>query len=296
MAQLLLRVEGTASSSIEGIPASSVEADDNLAVVTEALEEVRAPLTVDILHHWHARLMRHSRLDESTIGAFRTSQGWIGGRSPVDAVYVPPSATDVPGLMADLVAFANRDDVDAVTQAAVVHGQFETIHPYGDGDGRIGRVLVLWTLARRLAVEVPPPVSVHIARDPGGYLSGLYWFRVGELERWIAWFAGVVEAAGNAAVEWAEEVGDVMADWRARLAGVRADATARKVLDLLPAHPVVSARVVADEWGVSERAARDALDVLASHGIVEPYEIAPSGPGRPRRWWTARALLDTSPR
>ena len=88
--------------------------------------------------------------------------------------------------------FVNSTDADAVTQAAVSHAQFETIHPYGDGNGRIGRLLVLWTLARRLDVPVPPPTSVLIARDPGGYLSGLYWFRSGELARWVGWFADIV--------------------------------------------------------------------------------------------------------
>ena len=309
LARLLLRAEGIASSSIEGLRAPLVEVAaaelsgetgtgegawiaDNLAVVTEALATVTdGPLTIDALHRWHARLMGHSRLDESMIGAFRTSQGWIGFRSP-DAVYVAPPASEVPRLMDDLVAVANRDDFDAVTQAAVVHGQFETIHPYGDGNGRIGRVLVLWVLARRLEVEVPPPVSVHIARDPGGYLSGLYWFRTGELDRWVGWFAGVVEAAGNAAVVWAEEVADMLAEWHTRVADLRRDAVARKVLDLLPAHPVISARVVAEEWGVSERSARSALEELAQRGILQSYDVASTGPGRPRRWWAAQALVD----
>ncbi|HEX2039685.1 MAG TPA: Fic family protein [Acidimicrobiales bacterium] len=310
LARLLLRAEGIASSSIEGLRApvldvAAAELDgvggagdgawvaDNLAVVTQALAEVAdGPLTVPALHRWHARLMQHSRLDGAMVGAFRTAQGWIGGRSPLDAVYVPPPAAEVPPLMDDLVALANRDDLDPVTQAAVVHGQFETIHPYGDGNGRIGRVLVLWVLARRTGVEVPPPVSVHIARDPGGYLSGLHWFRIGEVERWVRWFAGVVEGAGHAAVEWAEEVTAVLADWRARVADLRRDATARKVLELLPAHPVISARVVAEEWGVSERAARTALDQLVERAVLQPHGALRRGPGRPAQCWAAPALLD----
>ena len=69
--------------------------------------------------------------------------------------------------MEDLVAFANEDRLDPVTQAAVLHAQFESIHPYGDGNGRIGRILIGWVLCHRLDLTVPPPVSLIIARDPG---------------------------------------------------------------------------------------------------------------------------------
>ena len=108
--------------------------------------------------------------------------------------------------MDDLLEFSNRTDIDAVTQAAMLHAQFETIHPYGDGNGRLGRLLILWVLARRLHVAVPPPVSVSIARDTGGYLAGLHWFRVGETSRWLTWFAGVVAASATASLECGDAV------------------------------------------------------------------------------------------
>src|SRR4029453_14990491 len=110
---------------------------------------------------------------------------------------------------------------DAVAHAATIHAQFETIHPYGDGNGRLGRLLVLWVLARHLAVAVPPPVSVAIARDPGGYLGGLYRFRVGELTPWVDWFAGVVAQSALASLGWAEEVDALLAGWRERIADLR---------------------------------------------------------------------------
>lgn len=315
LARLLLRTEGVASSNIEGlhvrvadVAAAELDEDavggdaawvaDNLGAVTQALAAARGGrrLTRKALHDWHTRLMRHSSLDPGMIGAFRPAQGWIGGSSPRDAVYVPPPPELVPGLMADLLRFVNRTDVDPVTQAAVAHAQFETIHPYGDGNGRIGRVLVLWVLSRRLRVAVPPPVSVLIARDPGGYLSGLYLFRTGELDAWVSWFAEVVRKAGEAAVEWADEVGTVLAGWQERLAGVRVDAAARAALAELPGHPVVSAAVVAERLGVSERSARSALAVLAERGIVEPFEVRGGRPGRPRHWWVARDLVELAGR
>ena len=84
------------------------------------------------------------------VGAYRTEQSWVGGTSPRDAAYVPPPPALIEELMDDLIAFANDDTLDPVTQAALVHAQFESIHPYADGNGRIGRVLIGWVLARRL--------------------------------------------------------------------------------------------------------------------------------------------------
>jgi Fic family protein len=315
LARLLLRVEGVASSHIEGLHAAvadvaaadldreSVGQDagwvaDHLGAVAEARAAAAAdsPLTFKALHGWHARSMGHSRLDPSMVGAFRRAQGWIGGSSPRDAAYVPPPPAQVGPLMRDLVAFANRRDLDPVTQAAAVHAQFEVIHPYGDGNGRIGRVLVLWVLARRLRVAVPPPVSVLIARDAGGYLSGLYRFRTGEVEPWIGWFADVVRRAGETAMEWADEVGAVVEGWRDRVADLRADAAARAVLEELPGHPVVSAAAAAAGLGVSERAARSALAVLAERGVLAPYQARSGRSGRPRQWWVARELVDLAGR
>jgi Fic family protein len=311
LARLLLRAEGIASSNIEGLraPAAHVaaaELDDaaasteaalvagNLAVVADALEHAatRRRLTVTALHAWHRRLMQGADLPRELVGAFRGTQGWIGGRGPQDAAYVPPPAADVPALMDDLLSFMNTSDTDAITHAAVAHAQFETIHPYGDGNGRIGRLLVLWTLRRRLGVAVPPPTSVVIARDPGGYLSGLYWFRSGELARWVRWFADVVNTSATAALGWADEVDALMSEWRARLAHLRADAAARKIIEILPAHPVITAATAARLVSTSDTAARAAIDELHARDIVQPYAIPGRVRGRPRQWWLARELAD----
>lgn len=311
LARLLLRAEGIASSQIEGVraPIGAVVAAeagdptaplvagavaDNLAVVTDVLDHAggAAPLAVRDLHRWHARLMRHSALPEHLVGAFRDAQGWIGGRGPQDAVYVPPPADAVPGLMEDLVVFVAAPPPDAVAEAAIAHAQLETIHPYGDGNGRVGRLLVLWVLARRLAVPVPPPVSVLIARDPGGYLSGLYRFRVGELVAWVEWFARVATQAALASLGWADEVDRLLAEWRERVADLRADAAARRLLDVLPAHPILSVATAAEYAGISPTAARAALEMLATRGVLDERPSAPAGPGRPRRWWLAHELVD----
>lgn len=310
LARLLLRAEGVASSNIEGLraPAGLVglaETDsdavggtaawiaDNLATVRSAVaNDVKKPLTIRMLHRWHEQLMRHGTLPNQMVGRFRTAQGWIGGSSPLDAVFVPPPPELVAELMDDLVGFANRDDLDSVTQTAVAHAQFETIHPYGDGNGRIGRVLVGWILARRERVLVPPPVSVLIARDPGGYLSGLHAFREGRLDAWVGWFAEIVLRAGNGEKEFVTRIEALLADWRNRLADLRSDATARRVIEILPELPVLSAALVAECLGVSERAARHALEMLSDREMIESFKAMPARAGRPRRLWLAKALTD----
>lgn len=206
LALLLLRAEGVASSYIEGLRTPFVDVAaaevgdtsnptagwvaDNLAAVRQALGGAGRHLAVEDIHEWHRRLMGPTgHLPDEMVGAFRTAQSWIGGTTPRDASFVPPPPGRVEDLMADLVAFVNAEWVDPVTQAAVAHAQFETIHPYGDGNGRIGRILIGWILAHRIGITVPPPVSVFIARDPGGYLAGLTRFRLGELDPWVDWLA-----------------------------------------------------------------------------------------------------------
>ena len=301
LALLLLRAEGVASSSIEGLrtPLADVAAAevgdtsnataawvaDNLTAVRYALGGAGRNLTIEDIHEWHRRLMGPTgRLPEEMVGAFRTAQSWIGGTSPRNASFVPPPPERVEDLMVDLVGFVNAERVDPVTQAAVAHAQFEIIHPYGDGNGRIGRILIGWILAHRTGITVPPPVSVFIARDPGGYLAGLTRFRLGELDPWVEWLAAELQYSGEAAQGLLVRSEQLLEEWSRRIDDLRADATARLVLPVLVEHPVVSSDLVADRVAVSERAARAALAMLAERGILEPYDKATTGPGRPRRY------------
>jgi len=309
LARLLLRAEGIASSRIEElraplaeVAAAELDAEldttaawiaDNLAVVAQAISSAHSEsLSVELLHSWHTRLMRHGALPEEMVGVFRSVQGWVGGTTPTTAAFVPPPPELIPALVDDLVAFSNQTDTDPVTQSAVAHAQFETIHPYGDGNGRIGRVLVSWILARRLAVSVPPPVSVFIAQERGPYLSGLYRFRTGGLDEWVGWFADIVVRSGDGSASLVDRVQGLLVEWEQRLSDVRADAAARRLVAILPEHPVVSASLVAGAVGVSERAGRDALEALREREIVVPSDVGLRRAGRPRNWWVARELVD----
>jgi Fic family protein len=308
LALLLLRAEGVASSYVEGLrtPLADVAAAeigdtsnataawvaDNLTAVRYALDGAGRNLTIEDIHKWHRRLMGPTgRLPREMVGTFRTVQSWIGGTSPRSASFVPPQPERVEDLVADLVSFVNADWVDPITQAAVAHAQFETIHPYGDGNGRIGRILIGWILAHRTGIAIPPPVSVFIARDPGGYLAGMTRFRLGELDPWVEWLAAELQYSSEATQALLVRSEQLLEDWSRRIDDLRADATARLVLPLMVEHPVVSSDLVANRVAVSERAARAALALLAERGILDPYEKATAGPGRPRRFWVATELI-----
>lgn len=315
LARLLLRAEGIASSYIEGVaaPVADVALAEvapagelgeaswvaaNLAAVTRAIADHERPLSVELLCEWHATLMAGSPLPHQHVGVIRREQGWIGGTSPLDAALVTPPPDRLDELLRDLVAYANRDDIDAVVQVAIAHAQFEIIHPFADGNGRIGRVLISWLLVRRLALVTPPPVSVRLAAERDGYLSGLTLFRLGHHDRWIQWFADVVTGAGRAQVALVDRVAQLEAQWREQLAAPRAgralrrDALAWRVLDLLPRHLVLTASLVASELDRTTRAASGALGELVHAGVLT--EFAPAhkrAPGRPARLYVSEELL-----
>ena len=319
-ARLLLRSEGLASSAIEGlrVPIADVAlaevvgqrggtglggertevidptaawVADNLAVVADALA-YDGPLNEAVLLDWHRRLMVHSpTIEPRHVGAWRDTLGWVGGGTPRLAVHVAPPADLVPTAMEDLLRFAARDDLDPVTHAAVLHAQFETIHPFADGNGRIGRVMVGWVLARRLRVEVPPPVSLQMARDVGGYQAGLTLYRQGMHDAWVAWFADAVRGAAEGVAEVLADVIVLLRGWHSDIADLRADATAHRIIDLLTAQPVLSAASAAAALGSSRRAAAGGLAELARRGIVTSAAPRQSGRGRPEQWWVASDLL-----
>ncbi len=309
LARLLLRHEGIASSGIEGLREPLVSVllaertgaggaagwvADNLEVIRMALEEARQPLSVSTLHRWHTRLMRNSGLSAEFIGSFRRSVGWVGGSSPLDAAYVPPPPGEIPELMDDLLRFADSGEgLDPVSHTAILHAQFEAIHPYADGNGRLGRILVTRALRRAdLTRRTTVPVSVAIARDPGGYLSGLVQFEQGHAGPWIRWFAEVAEKAAAATGSLAAQTRHITEAWTRRLNRLRADSAARALVPLLAGHPVLCAPDAADLLGVSRPAARTALRALTDRGVLAPVEADSPGVGRNRHWFAAVDLIN----
>jgi len=313
LARLLLRAEGIASSYVEGVSAPVVEVvlaehapsgphspaawvAANLQATSDAVIHASGadPLTVHDLCSWHTALMAGSPTPAEHVGHLRTQQGWIGGTSPLDAHLVTAPAAELDTLLADLLTFVNRTDVDPVAQAAVAHAQFEVIHPFADGNGRIGRVLILWVLTRRLQLLTPPPVSVLLAADVAGYASGLVRFRMSDHSGWVAWFADAVGGAGRAQQQLIGNVERMLVTWQDRLRdkGLRSDAAAWTVLELLPRHLLLTASEVAATLGITPKGARAALVTLADAGVLTRFGTAsPSGHGRPADLYVSVELL-----
>jgi Fic family protein len=136
------------------------------------------------------------RLYASSGGRLRRRQNWIGrpGSTPVNADFVPPRDKQVRPLLKDLCAFIEREDVPILAQAAIAHAQFETIHPFGDGNGRVGRCLIHVVLRRReLAPRYVPPISLILAARVKQYVGGLILYREGQTNEWTRFFATVAD-------------------------------------------------------------------------------------------------------
>ncbi len=286
---LLLRSEAIASSRIEGIElsqrnlaralidpraskGSARAVAANVLAMEEAIEGASdgADLTVASVEALHRTLMADEP-DRVMPGRFREEQNWIGGRrnNPSDARYIPPPEDRIPALMSDLVDFINRDDLPAVAQAAIAHAQFETIHPFVDGNGRVGRCLIHVVLRRRdVARSFVPPVSIVLAARPEAYVEGLVDFREGRVESWSADFARACRHAAELAAELAARVTSLQAEWRERAGRPRRDSAAARIIGVLPAQPIASAATIRGAIGARHQRALEGLKVLADEGVL----------------------------
>jgi Fic family protein len=298
----LLRAEAVGSSFIEGLRASNkrvalaayepVAADGTSRAVlgnVRAMERAVGVATQGRPFQLADLLDLHSILLAETseavyAGVVRQEQNWVGGRgaSPAGADFVPPPPDRVPALLHDLVAFANLDDLPAVAQAAIAHAQFETIHPFGDGNGRAGRCLVHVVLRRRgLTPRFVPPISVVLANQARRYVAGLVDFREGRVDDWIGYFADATTAAAAAAQRLWRQVDALLDELEQRAGPVRRGSVAQQLIRGLPGQPVVSAARVASRYGVSPTAARTALNRLEEAEVLVPVRI---GRRRDREW------------
>lgn len=247
--------------------------DEALAIAT-----ARKVITVDDLRSIHESLLRNTR-EERCGGVVRDTQNWIGGPSPCRAAFVPPPPHHVEGLLEDLVAYVNSDDHPALMQAAVAHVQFETIHSFGNGNGRTGRALIQLVLRRRgLAPRVVPPVSLVLASDADRYVAGLTSVRGGAIEgnRWLNWIEQFVEATGRACVDarrFVESVQELELGWRSRRGPVRAGSAASGLLAELPRLPVFTINTASETLQRSWDAVNQAVTRLEQAGVVRQVTI-----------------------
>lgn len=307
LAPLLLRAESVASSRIEGLelsqrnlaralfdPAEAKGTARAVAANVRAMEAAidrgmaEAPLTVEDLLSIHRTLMEG--IDDPIAGRIRSEQNWIGGRwsSPLEAEFVPPPPQEVQPLLRDLVTFMEREDLPAIVQAAIAHAQFETIHPFADGNGRVGRALIQVVLRRRgLAPRFVPPVSVVLATNREAYVRGLTEFRDGRTGEWCRSFAMACRAAAEESARLGERIAGLQAEWRDRAGRPRRGSAADRLIALLPSQPIVSIATARATLGGSDESMRLALNELAERGVVRQITA-----GRYARAWAADELFD----
>jgi Fic family protein len=308
LARLLLRTESVASSRIEGLevgarrllhadaerklgePSRDVTAAEvlgNIDAMLYAVESVHEGdrLSVDLLLEIHRRLLSGTRL-ESHGGRFRSEQNWIGGSSfnPCSAEYVPPPREQVSDLVTDLSEFCNDDSLPAVAQAAIAHAQFETIHPFVDGNGRVGRALIHLILRRRGVVSrALPPVSLILATWAQEYVEALTRTRyLGSaaspdaqegLNRWVGLFAAASKRAVADADAFEERIQRLESTWRERLGRVRANSAADLVLRALPGAPILTVQSATEVIGRSTQATNEAITRLTDAGVLSQTTV-----------------------
>jgi len=320
LARLLLRAESVASSKIEGLEVggarllradainnpehpdvTAVEVLRNIEAMQWAIGDASAEQTISIetIRGIHERLLRGTRLDAEA-GRFRQVQNWIGGSdyNPCSANFVSPPPELIVNLLDDLVGFLNEDSLPAVVQAAIAHAQFETLHPFVDGNGRTGRALIHVILRKRgLSHRALPPISLILATHSDTYVRLLNATRyegladgdeaTASLNDWIGFFAGACQRAVSDAAAFERELADLTAEWEARVGPVRADSAVKSLLQIIPATPILTVAATAEKIDRSFRATNDAIRRLVELDILRQTSL-----GRRNRAFMAPEVIE----
>jgi Fic family protein len=322
VARLLLRAECVASSRIEGLEVggrrllraelarsfgeepedvTAAEVLNNIGAMSfaiDALARGRAVRVEDLLEV-HRRLLAGTRMEQHG-GRLRSEQNWIGGSdfNPCSAEFVPPPPEEVAALLEDLCAFCNDASLPAVAQAAIAHAQFETIHPFVDGNGRTGRALIHVVLRRRgLAPRVIPPVSLVLATWARDYVAGLtatrYRGAAGSpaahqaVNGWVGLFAAACRRSVADAEGYEQRIRSLQTEWRRRLGRVRAGSATELLIDALPGAPIVTVSGATELIRRSGQAVNEAIGRLAEAGVLRQITV-----GRRNRAFEASDLIE----
>lgn len=305
---LLLRSESVASSKIERLNVSQRDlaraligaarpksTAGRVAANVRALQRAVALAGEDdvgstMFTSIHEVLMQADENNARDAGVVRSEQNWIGGSdfTPRDAMFVPPKPDLVPGLLADLADFVKRTDVAALIQAAIAHAQFETIHPFVDGNGRTGRALVHLVLRRRgLTTQTVVPVSTVLLADPDAYFHGLSLYREGRLNEWVTTFASAAAFGAKAGTALAAEMHEITDEWKAA-ARARKGSAVEQLLRGIVRQPVVDINEVTRLCpGVAATNLHRAVNRLVDAGILVAITT-----GKRNQVWAATDVID----
>jgi Fic family protein len=315
LARLLLRTESISSTKarkirigVHELARAEAHAESGIAPSQAALELLATidamvdaigdgvrvePFSVAEILAVHRRLLALSSQKEHA-GNVRDLQNWVGGNehNPCGADYVPPPPEELDRLLANLCAAINDETHPPLVQAALVHAQLEAIHPFDDGNGRIGRALVHVVLRRRgIAPRFVPPMSVVLSGARNRYIAALMRFRADAIEDWVAHFTVATIKAARLSQTYLEAVRALQERWRQQLRAAGeappADATALAIIDILPAHPMISVDVAAAVTSGAKDTAQKGIDQLVTAGVLLPLSE-----GSQNRRWETVGLLD----
>jgi Fic family protein len=285
-AVLSSQIEGTQSSLSDlllfeldeapGVPLDDVtEVSNYVSALEHGLARLRGgfPLSNRLLRETHAVLLSRGRGSGKQPGEFRTSQNWIGGTRPGNAAFVPPPHTAIPEAMSDLERFLHADDdgLPLLVRAGIAHLQFETIHPFLDGNGRVGRLLITLLLcAAGMLSEPLLYLSLYLKKHRRMYYELLDGARRdGDWEKWLSFFLEGVEKTANGAVSSAHALAKLFRDDRARIEKQgRRSGSALRVHEALKARPISSLAAISRDSGLSFPTAASAIEMLVSMDIV----------------------------
>ena len=286
-AVLSSQIEGTQSSLSDlllfeldeapGVPLDDVrEVSNYVAALEHGLRRLREnfPLSNRLIREIHGVLLSGGRGSTKTPGEFRLSQNWIGGTRPGNALFVPPPHTAVPDCMMSFENFlhAETDGMPVLLRSGLTHVQFETIHPFLDGNGRVGRLLITLLLCHAGVLRQPLLyLSLYFKQHREIYYDLLNHVRLtGDWEAWLAFFLEGVKLTAEGAVSTAQRLSRMFQDDRDRIesAGGRRTGSTLRVHDALKAQPILSLPVARRGTKLSFQTAASAMELLIEHGIA----------------------------
>lgn len=289
---MYVRKEALMSSQIEGTQATLEDVLDPLIEdntnrnVADVVNYIKAteyairrlhelPLCNRLLKETHAILMEGVRGQEKTPGEFRCSQNWIGGKGSTlrNAKYIPPSPDDMTEAMSDLEKYINADDrLDGLIRAALIHYQFETIHPFLDGNGRIGRLLITLFLMEKKILTTPALyISYFLKKNRVEYYDRMTEVRSkGNYEQWVKFFLQAIAESAKDAIAAIDELTALHDKNVDLVAGMgRASKNAMLVFRYLEANPIIEIGKTAEALGITFGTASNVVERLSSAGILE---------------------------
>ncbi|MCY3973702.1 MAG: Fic family protein [Candidatus Dadabacteria bacterium] len=293
---MYIRKDATHSSNIEGTQATLIESIEQEAKVSSKIPEdvsdiiqyikamnkgfeslERIPISNRFIRLLHKELMEGGRESHySDPGNFRTSQNWIGGKTPQKASFVPPPPSEVNRLMGELETFLHRrDNIPPIVKAGIIHAHFETIHPFLDGNGRTGRLLITFFLSEQKMLEKPILfLSSFFMGYRREYYDGLMSYHNGEYKKWIDFFLFGVAQTANESIGVAERIVKIRESDMAKISGLsrRASETALRIYPNLFALPIVNVAKVAEWGGLTRTGAQKVINRFVDMGILKPRD------------------------